>query len=375
MSANEEENRPPVAGAEEAESSELRSPGNASVVSRALLGLTFAWGIGKIVAKTVGRALAAARSAPPLPSDVLDTERPTDRNLEPERQTPGHLRRGTLFAACAFAVAIAAGLGFLFVYWTGAAHMLLGGTLALFLAGLGVALVIYAHWLMPDKQADEPREQLVTSPAEREAAAADFDEGGLEIQRRGMLVWIGVAAVGFAGAIFVSLFRSLGKAPGPVLFSAPWRRGQYLTKADGGRVSVDSLEPGSTMIVFPGDSIGSERAQTVLIRVDERLIPRNRRANWAPRGYLAYPRVCTHAGCAVGLFEVTTCLLMCPCHQSTFDVLHGAQPTSGPAARPLPQLPLYADDCGFLRAADGFTTPPGPGFWGMPPSPPAGEAT
>ena len=77
----------------------------------------------------------------------------------------------------------------------------------------------------------------------------------------------------------------------------------------------------------------------------------------------------------MGLFEVTTCLLMCPCHQSTFDVLRGAQPTSGPAPVRLPQLPSYADADGMLHAAGGFTTPPGPGFWGMPPSPPPEETS
>jgi ubiquinol-cytochrome c reductase iron-sulfur subunit len=340
---------------------------NEAVGRRALLGLTLAWEAGRSAARTVGRALSAARAAAPPP----EPERIEDRDLAPL----AHLRWGTAFAACAFAVAAAAGIGFLWVYWNGASHMLLGGTLALFLAGLGVALVIYARWLIPNRQADEPRESLVSPAPERAAAAADFSIGAHQIHRRGLLGWIAAAAALLPVAIVISLFRSLGKAPGPVLFSQPWRRGQHLAAEDGTRVSIDSLQPGSTMVVFPEDSLGSERAQTVLIRVDERLIPANARANWAPKGYLAYSRVCTHAGCPVGLYEVTTCLLMCPCHQSTFDVLRGASPTSGPAARPLPQLPLYVDDAGFLHAADSFTTPPGPGFWGMPPSPPAGATS
>lgn len=121
------------------------------------------------------------------------------------------------------------------------------------------------------------------------------------------------------------------------------------------------------MVVFPENSIGDERAQTVLIRVNEKFLrlPSNR-ANWAPMGYVAYSRVCTHAGCSVGMFESTTDQLMCPCHQSTFDVLRAARPTGGPAARALPQLPLYADADGILRAGGGFSAPPGPGFWEMP---------
>ncbi len=146
--------------------------------------------------------------------------------------------------------------------------------------------------------------------------------------------------------------------------------------ANGRLISINTLDPGGTVVAFPENDVGNERAQTVLVRVDERLLSQvpQRRAGWSPMGYFAYSRVCTHAGCPVGLFEATTGLLMCPCHQSTFDVLRGAQPTSGPAARPLPQLPLYVDNDGTLRAADGFTTPPGPGFWGMPPSPPVEES-
>ena len=67
----------------------------------------------------------------------------------------------------------------------------------------------------------------------------------------------------------------------------------------------------------------------------------------------------------MGEFEAEQSVLLCPCHQSTFDVLRAAAPTGGPAARPLPQLPLYADADGTLRAGGGFTAPPGPGFWGM----------
>jgi ubiquinol-cytochrome c reductase iron-sulfur subunit len=135
---------------------------------------------------------------------------------------------------------------------------------------------------------------------------------------------------------------------------------------DGKPVLVNDLRPGSTMIVFPEGSIGSEKAQTVLVRVEQHLLelPEDR-ADWAPMGNLAFSRVCTHAGCAVGMYEATTHQLMCPCHQSTFDVLRACQPTGGPAARALPQLPLYADADGTLRAGGGFSHVPGPGFWGI----------
>ncbi len=55
--------------------------------------------------------------------------------------------------------------------------------------------------------------------------------------------------------------------------------------------------------------------------------------------------------------------MFCPCHQSVFDVSRGARPTTGPATRPLPQLPLEIDDLGTLRAQADFHTPVGPAFW------------
>ena len=65
----------------------------------------------------------------------------------------------------------------------------------------------------------------------------------------------------------------------------------------------------------------------------------------------------------MGLYRATTRSLLCPCHQSQFDVLDGAKPFFGPAARPLPQLPLGVDDQGVLVAQGDFYEPVGPAFW------------
>lgn len=300
-------------------------------------------------------------------SDGVESGRADDRNLDPERETSVRVRRGTAWVAISFMLALAGGFAFLFFYWTDGNNEELGASLAFFLGGIGGSLVLYARRLMLRRQAIEARDPLPSPPAEREAALRSFSEGAAEIHRRGLLVGIAASALAFAAAVVVSLFRSLGNPPGPSLFDTVWKRGQPLTKSDGTPVSLDALEPGSTVIVFPNDRIGDERAQTVLLRVEERLLnlPRGRQ-DWAPAGYVAYSRVCTHAGCPVGMYEDTAGLLMCPCHQSTFDVLRGACPTGGPAVRSLPQLPLYADASGILRAGGGFTEPPGPGFWSMP---------
>ena len=41
---------------------------------------------------------------------------------------------------------------------------------------------------------------------------------------------------------------------------------------------------------------------------------------WDYQGILAYSKICTHVGCPVALYEQQTHHLLCPCHQSQFDV-------------------------------------------------------
>lgn len=338
-----------------------------------------ALGIGKESLRTAKARLDLVQDmTSPLPADPAtepevrrpkETGRENDEDLDPHSATVRERRErlGTLFVLLAYGFAIAGGVGFIIIYWTGGNNLLLGGTLAALLGGFGAALVLYAHWLVRHKGATEPREELVSPPPEREAALHAFRGGEFDVHRRSLLGWLGAVTVGALAAAFVSMLRSVGTNPIPALYTSVWKSGQRLMTIDGQPIKVDSLDVRSTVTVFPPDSIGSEKSQTVLVRVDPSLLrlPAERKS-WAPMGYLAFSRVCTHAGCPVGLYESRNCELMCPCHQSTFDVLSGAQPTGGPAARPLPQLPLYVASDGTLRAAGGFSEPPGPGFWGMP---------
>jgi quinol---cytochrome c reductase iron-sulfur subunit len=93
------------------------------------------------------------------------------------------------------------------------------------------------------------------------------------------------------------------------------------------------------------------------------------RDGWAPGGIVAYSKVCTHAGCAVSLFQSPLNpptspepALVCPCHYSTFDVRRGALPIFGPAVRSLPQLPLGVDGGGRLVARGRLSGPVGPSY-------------
>jgi ubiquinol-cytochrome c reductase iron-sulfur subunit len=87
------------------------------------------------------------------------------------------------------------------------------------------------------------------------------------------------------------------------------------------------------------------------------------RKSWSYEGIVAYSKICTHVGCPVALYEQHTHHLLCPCHQSEFDVSNHCEVIFGPAARPLPQLPITIDAEGYLVAQSDFTEPVGPSFW------------
>ena len=91
--------------------------------------------------------------------------------------------------------------------------------------------------------------------------------------------------------------------------------------------------------------------------------PRPGREGWTPDGLVAYSKLCTHVGCPVGLYQADEHLLLCPCHQSTFDVTRNCKVIFGPANRPLPQLPLGVDDEGYLVSTEDYQEPVGPSFW------------
>ena len=116
--------------------------------------------------------------------------------------------------------------------------------------------------------------------------------------------------------------------------------------------------------VFPEGHTNAMDSQAVVVRVDPDILelPPDREG-WAPEGNVCYSKLCTHAGCPVGLYLASTRQLQCPCHQSAFNVTNGAEVEFGPAPRPLPQLELFVDEEGFLRAGGDFSGPVGPGFW------------
>ncbi len=262
-------------------------------------------------------------------------------------------------AVAAFLVSAAASVGVAVVYATGGEPQLEGLLLGAAFAGLGVGLVIWAHRLLPKGPFVEPRPVLSSGPAEREATDVDLERGGIVTRRRVLLGSLLTATAAFLGAAIFPL-RSLGPRPDGALRRTPWRRGTALVNEHGEPVRADEVPTGGLVTVFPDGAVGSADGQAVLIRLDHAASPAGEPA---PGGLIVFSKVCTHAGCPVGLYEVELRQLLCPCHQSAFDVLDGARPVSGPAARPLPRLPIEIDEAGVLRATGDFPDPIGPAWW------------
>jgi ubiquinol-cytochrome c reductase iron-sulfur subunit len=177
-----------------------------------------------------------------------------------------------------------------------------------------------------------------------------------------------IGAVVALGAAFLLPLRSLGPRPSDTeLDATPWRPGARLVTENGTVVRAASVPLNGLVTVFPEGAVDSETGQVVLMRIEPGLIrPLPGREDWTPQGLVAYSKVCTHAGCPVGLYEATSHQLLCPCHQSTFNVLDGASPVFGPAASPLPQLPLAIDANGDVYATGGLSAAPGPSYWDRP---------
>lgn len=263
----------------------------------------------------------------------------------------------------AFGVSALGSLGLALVYLRGGQPQLEGLLLFVALGGIAAGSILWAHHLMPKGPYVEPRPPLGRRDEEEEAERS-FEESADAIGRRRFIVrMLGVAA-GALGLAALFPIRSLGTRPGRDLFHTEWSEGAALIDESGAPVTASAFDVGSFLTVFPEGHVGSADSQAVLIRIDPAdYDPEPGREDWAPEGFIAFSKVCTHAGCPVGLYQPTEHQLFCPCHQSAFAVLRGAAPIAGPATRPLPQLPLDIDTSGRLVARGDFPEPIGPGFW------------
>lgn len=251
-------------------------------------------------------------------------------------------------------------------------NTLLGLGLFLALFALGIGAVHWARTLMPDVEQVEERHELRGTEEERAAAVgilgAGADESGLG--RRPLIRNTLLGAMALLPLPALAFLRDTGPMPAKNLDVTVWKAGTRLARDPQGEpIKASDLTIGSIVHVMPEgiDKLPNpleERAKAavLLLRLEPTMLTDATQA-LGYQGIIAYSKICTHLGCPVALYEQQTHLLLCPCHQSTFDITQDCKVVFGPAKRPLPQLPITVDEQGYLVAKDGFNQPVGPSFW------------
>lgn len=257
---------------------------------------------------------------------------------------------------------------------TNAHQLFLGLGLAGSLFFIGMGAIQWARVLMPDNEVIAERHEFRSDDKDR----ADFVKTVKEqaasagLGRRSLIKRSLGGALGLIGLTPLVMLRDLGPTPGKELEKTSWKKGTRLVTEIGNRpIKPSDMEVGAVIQAMPELAPGEERSlndvakdAVLLIRLrPEEFNLEKDRMDWTYEGIIAFSKICSHMGCAVALYEQQTKHLLCPCHQSTFDVTRAAKVIFGPAARPLPQLAITVDGEGYLVAQQGFTEPVGPSFW------------
>ena len=257
---------------------------------------------------------------------------------------------------------------------TAAQQLGLGMGMAIALFCIGAGAIHWAKTLMPDEEVIAQRHEFRSDDEDRDAFVKTVKDGASAagLGRRPLIKTTLGVALGFAGLTPLLLLRDLGPLPKDSLQKTSWKAGTRLVTDPGDRaIRPEDLEVGAVAQTLPELASGEERTlnnigkdAVLLIRLrPEEFNLDAERLSWTHEGIIAFSKICSHMGCAVALYEQQTKHLLCPCHQSTFDVTRAAKVIFGPAARPLPQLNITVDAEGYLIARTPFTEPVGPSFW------------
>ncbi len=257
---------------------------------------------------------------------------------------------------------------------TNAHQLFLGLGMAIALFCIGAGAIHWAKTLMPDEEVIAERHEFRSSDEDRAefVKTVKAGAGAAGLGRRPLIKRTLGLALGLSGLTPLLLLRDLGPLPKDDLTKTSWKAGTRLVTDPGNRpIKASDLEVGAVAQTLPELAPGEERTlnnigkdAVLLIRLrPEDFNLTAERLSWTHEGIIAFSKICSHMGCAVALYEQQTKHLLCPCHQSTFDVTRAAKVIFGPAARPLPQLAITVDAEGYLVAQAPFTEPVGPSFW------------
>lgn len=255
--------------------------------------------------------------------------------------------------------------------------LFLGLAIAGALLTLGFATVHWGKALMASHETVELRHPVRGTEPTRARAVEIFDLADKEsgFGRRSLLRNSLIGAIVALPLPAVFLFRDLAPRdnnPAANLTHTLWKKGTRLTRDPSGTpIKAADVTLGSVFHVIPegldrSHNVLEEKAKAAVLLI--RLNPSDLqisagRETWNYDGIVAYSKICTHVGCPVALYEQQTHHLLCPCHQSQFDITREAAVIFGPAKRPLPQLPIAVDSEGYLVAQSDFHEPVGPSFW------------
>ena len=265
----------------------------------------------------------------------------------------------------------------------GASNVALGVCLGLALLCIGVGMIQWARKLMSDHELIEYRHSGASSDEDRTDTVAILQTGLEEsgIGRRPLIRNSLFGAMGALGLVAILPLRDLGPLPGDKLFHTVWKKGMRVVQDVSGTpikpadMEIGQLVNGEPAVffeekdgqpIYEGVALQTQKAKAAVIIVKmqpDDITPWKGRENWGVDGILCFSKICTHVGCPISLWEQQTHHLLCPCHQSTFDLANNGKVIFGPAARHLPQLPLAVDAEGYLIATSDFTEPVGPSFW------------
>jgi ubiquinol-cytochrome c reductase iron-sulfur subunit len=310
---------------------------------------------------------------------------------EPRRQDIDEraAKRSERAVALLFTVSMLATIGFIASYVTipidkivyifpfghvSALNFALGLTLGLALFCIGAGAVHWARTLMSDEEMPQERHPIEADPEVKAKVLADFKQGAKESQigRRKLIRNTMFGALAMVPLSGIMLLRDLGPLPEDKLRHTAWRKGLQLINMNTNQpLRPEDIQVGSLTFAQPqGFSEDDPNYQTelakaalMLVRLHPQDIKDKRELDWSHDGIVAFSKICTHVGCPISLYEQQTHHVLCPCHQSTFDLSDGGRVIFGPAGHALPQLQIGVNAQGNLEALRDFAEPVGPSFW------------